>query len=71
MRTVLIGVGFALALAVTGFVSLKTAEARTSCSTHHGCVEGKYVRRPVAGMFCRSVIRKRPGYRTHFFCSVA
>ena len=66
----------ALAIAVVALFSaialtVGPADAHISCSHHFGCVDGKYTRRPVAGSFCRSVIRKRPGYRTHFFCTVA
>lgn len=71
MRTTLTILGAALAVGAIEIAALRPTEARISCSSYHGCVDGKYVRRPIAGMFCRSVIRKRPGYRTHFFCTVA
>jgi hypothetical protein len=61
----------ALVLSVAEVTTSGPADARISCSSYHGCVEGKYVRRPVAGLFCWSVIRKRPGYRTYFFCTLA
>ena len=65
---------FAIAALVVAAIEAMTptaADARISCSHRYGCVEGKYASRPVAGMACRSVIRKRPGYRTHFFCTAA
>jgi hypothetical protein len=71
MRTILTLAVVVLALAASEIVVPRSADARISCSLYHGCVEGQYVRRPIAGLFCRSVIRKRPGYRTHFFCSFA
>ena len=63
----------ALALAALAFVAVNTvtatqANARIACTYHYGCVEGKYVRRPIAGMTCRNTTSKRPGHRYHFFC---
>jgi hypothetical protein len=71
MRMILYLAMVALVLSAIEITTSGPADARISCSSYHGCVEGKYVRRPIAGLFCRSVIRKRPGYRTHFFCTVA
>ncbi len=71
MKAVWILVAAALVLAAFGAMTPRAADARISCSHRYGCLEGKYASKPLAGMACRSVIRKRPGYRTHFFCTAA
>lgn len=71
MRIILSLAVIALVVSAAEVTTSGSADARISCSSYHGCVEGKYVRKPIAGLFCRSVIRRRPGYRTHFFCTVA
>src|SRR5438045_1193725 len=43
-----------LVFAAVNVATAKTAEARVSCAHHYGCVEGKYARRPIAGMSCRN-----------------
>jgi len=71
MRMMLYFAAVALILLAAEVTTSGPADAHISCSSYHGCVEGKYVRKPIAGLFCRSVIRKRPGYRTYFFCPLA
>jgi hypothetical protein len=62
-----------MALAALVFVAVSTAAARQasaliSCTYPYGCAEGKYARRPIAGMNCRNTTNKRPGHRYLFFC---
>jgi len=61
----------ALVVAAVQTMTPSAADARIYCPRHHTCMEGKYASKPLAGMTCRSLIRKRPGYRTHFFCTAA
>ena|SRR5437870_4504228 len=71
MRTICTLTFAVVALVVANFSAAGRAEARVSCSHHYGCIEGKYARRPIAGMSCRNATSKRAGRRYHFFCSTA
>jgi hypothetical protein len=56
-------------IAVNGATTSR-AEARISCSSHYGCIEGKSARKPIRGMQCRTSASHRPGNRYPFFCSL-
>jgi len=61
----------ALAFATANITTARPADARIYCFHHYGCVEGKYTRKPIAGMTCRSTTSRNPNRRTFFFCRSA
>jgi hypothetical protein len=71
MRTIWLLTATLLLFATIDLTSARHVEARVSCTHHFGCVEGKYARKPIAGMTCRNSTSKRPGRRYHFFCMAA